>query len=47
MCAASDVWRRSDNLRERRVRDDDWLFQHPYFREIPMELRETRPAVPT
>jgi glycosyltransferase involved in cell wall biosynthesis len=40
LCSESDVWRRRDELRARRAHDDDWFFQHPYFRDIEMELRE-------
>jgi glycosyltransferase involved in cell wall biosynthesis len=42
LCAESDVWTRRDALRARRVRDDDWLFHHPLFAQIPMQLRDVR-----
>ena len=42
MCASSDVWARRDALRARRVHDDDWFFEHVYFRDIDMELRNVR-----
>ena len=40
-CTTSDLGRRREALLAQRVHDDDWFFQHPYFRDIEMELRGT------
>lgn len=36
LCAESDVWRRREELMARRVHNDEWFFNHPYFRDIEM-----------
>jgi GT2 family glycosyltransferase len=36
-CAESDLWQRREELLARRVHDDDWFFNHPYFQDIEME----------
>jgi hypothetical protein len=40
ICATSDVWEQRAALMTRRVRDDDWFFNHPDFADIEMELRD-------